>query len=461
MRSLLLAGLVLCAAAAGAEPVEYEPAWDSIDARPTPAWFTDAKFGIFIHWGVYAVPAWSPTTTYSEWYWMHMQDKGGATWKFHERTYGAEVQYQDFAPRFTAELHDPAQWADFFKRSGARYVVLTSKHHDGFALWPSAESWNWNAVDIGPHRDVLGDLTEAVRDAGLRMGFYYSLYEWFHPLYRTDVDRYVAEHMLPQLKDLVVKYRPAIVWTDGEWDHPSETWRSTEFLSWLLNESPAPDDVVINDRWGKDCRGRHGGFYTTEYGHHPGETVGAQHAWEECRGMGASFGYNRNETIDDYRSAKDLVRLLVETVSQGGNLLLDIGPTADGRIPVIMQERLVQMGQWLGPNGEGIYGTTAGPFPAVPWGGCTRKPGKLFLHVFDWPESGPLAIGGLRVDVERAYLLTDPQRQALVTRQTRDALIVELPPYPPDPIATVVVIEHEGELAVDPDLRAVTIEPAP
>jgi alpha-L-fucosidase len=338
----------------------YKPTWESLDSRPNPAWFNEAKFGIFIHWGVYSVPSWSPKGEYSEWYWNSMGKKDGATWKFHVQTYGEKFKYQDFAPMFKAELFDAKQWADVFKRSGAKYIVLTSKHHDGFCLWPSPQSWNWNSMDIGPHRDLCGELTEAVRAAGIRMGFYYSLYEWFNPLYLSDPKRYVDEHMLPQIKDLVTRYKPDIVWPDGEWEHPSDLWRSREFLTWLFNDSPAAKDVAINDRWGKDCRSHHGGYYTTEYGkYHEMSELGATREWEECRGMGGSFGYSRNEGVDDYKPAGDLIHLLIETVSKGGSLLLDIGPTADGRIPVIMQQRLVDMGEWLKVNGEAIYGTRA------------------------------------------------------------------------------------------------------
>jgi alpha-L-fucosidase len=277
---------------------------------------------------------------------------------FHERVFGPKVHYQDFAPRFKAEMFEPAAWADVLVRSGARYVVLTSKHHEGFCLWPSAQSVNWNAVDVGPHRDLAGDLTRAVRARGLKMGFYYSLYEWFHPLYLQDVDRYVDSHMLPQMKDLVLRYEPDLLFGDGEWDHPSARWRAEEYLAWLFNESPVASTVAVNDRWGKETRGVHGGYYTTEYGlvhdKAASEEV-ARHPWEECRGIGSSFGYNRAETVADYAKPEALVRLLVDTVSRGGNLLLDIGPTADGRIPVIMEERLLQMGEWLKTNGEAIY----------------------------------------------------------------------------------------------------------
>jgi alpha-L-fucosidase len=347
-----------------AQAVHYEASWESLNKRSTPQWFDDAKFGIFIHWGVYSVPAFADPhsqigETYAEWYWNHMQNKNGSTWAFHVKHYGAQFQYQDFADQFKAELYDPNQWADLFQRSGARYVVLTSKHHEGFCLWPCPASWNWNAVDVGPHRDLAGDLSKAVVARGLKMGFYYSLYEWYNPLYLHDPDRYVTDHMVPQMKDLVERYHPSLLWTDGEWERPSSFWKSTDFLAWLFNESSVRDEIAVNDRWGKETRETDGGFYTSEYAGFTksGVSLGATHKWEECQGMGKSFGYNRVEGVDDYKSASELIHLLVDTVAKGGNLLLDIGPTADGRIPVIMQERLAQMGAWLKVNGEAIFGT--------------------------------------------------------------------------------------------------------
>lgn len=347
--------------------VQYEPTWESLDARPMPKWWTDAKFGIFIHWGVYSVPSWSVKGQYSEWYWRKVTDskkKNGKWWKFHKETYGEDFEYRDFAGLFKAELYDPEHWADVFYRSGAKYVVPTSKHHDGFCLWPSAEankSWGrpWNSVAVGPKRDLLGELTEVVRKKGLRMGIYYSLYEWYNPLWLTDKKRYVKEHMIPQFKDVVTRYKPAVIFADGEWDLPESEWQSRELLAWLFNESACREYVVINDRWGKESsakrtRHKHGGYYTTEYG---AGLKDSGHPWEETRGMGHSFGYSRNESLSDYKSARELVLMLVDLVSRGGNFLLDIGPTGDGRIPVIMEERLIEMGQWLGVNGEAIYGT--------------------------------------------------------------------------------------------------------
>ena len=280
---------------------KYEPTWESVDKRPTPAWFSDAKFGIFIHWGTYSVPAYAPVIpgklAYAEWYWHALTngrtnpkadelEKG--TWAFHQRVYGSDFHYQNFATQFKAELFDPDHWAEVLAGSGAKYVVLTSKHHEGFALWPSKEAsltWGrpWNAVEIGPRRDLLGDLSEAVRRKGVRMGYYYSLYEWYNPLWLYNKPRYVQEHMFPQFKDLVTHYKPSIIFSDGEWEMTSAEWHSPELLAWLFNDSPVKDEVVINDRWGSDTRHKHGGYWTTEY---TAGMSGSDHAWEESRGMG-------------------------------------------------------------------------------------------------------------------------------------------------------------------------------
>jgi alpha-L-fucosidase len=344
-----------------AADTRYEANWQSLDKRACPTWYLDAKFGIFIHWGVYSVPAWGVKKEYAEWYWNRMADKkpNNPWWQFHEKNYGKDFDYQSFAPSFRAELFNPDEWADLFTRSGAKYIVPTSKHHEGFCLWPNEDAnrtWGrpWNATVIGPKRDLLGDLGNAVRKRGLKFGFYYSLYEWFNPLWLRDRAAYVSQHMHPQFKDVVSRYKPAIIFSDGEWDITSKEWKSEELLAWLFNESPCKDEVVINDRWGKETRHHHGGYYTTEYG---AGLKDATHPWEESRGIGFSYGYNRAENIDDYKSARELILVLCDLVSRGGNFLLDIGPTADGRIPVIMQQRLIEMGDWLKVNGEAIYGT--------------------------------------------------------------------------------------------------------
>jgi alpha-L-fucosidase len=402
IRPLIIGSLVLlltviaptCAApfpsiAASAFAQMYEATWESVDRRRTPAWFSEARFGIFIHWGTYSVPAYAPVIpgklAYAEWYWHAMTngrdnpkaselEKG--TWAFHQRVYGSDIPYQDFVPQFKAELFDPDHWAEVFANSGAKYVVLTSKHHEGFTLWPSKDAsrtWGrpWNSVEIGPKRDLLGDLSEAVRRKGLRMGYYYSLYEWYNPLWLSHKPRYVREHVFPQFKDLVTRYKPAIIFSDGEWEMSSADWHTPELLAWLFNDSPVKDEVVINDRWGSDTRHKHGGYWTTEY---TAGMSGIDHPWEENRGMGVSYGYNRAEDLSVYHTGRALIFILVDTVSRGGNLLLDIGPRADGTIPLIMEQRLKEIGDWLKVNGEAIYGTkpwrntrqwTAGEIPKV------------------------------------------------------------------------------------------------
>ena len=391
LRTCAAAPLALAAGRRAFGQNRYQPTWESIDQRPSPAWYTDSKFGIFIHWGVYSVPAYAPVnskgeTMYAEWYWNSLNKADSSTRKFHDRNYGAGFPYFDFAPMFRAELYNPDHWADVFERSGAKYVALTSKHHEGFTLWRNEQAnkaWGrpWNAVDIGPKRDIALDLMEAGRRRGLHMGIYYSLYEWYNPLWLSDKKRYVAEHMFPQFKDAVTHLKPSIIFSDGEWELASAEWRSPELLAWLFNESPVRDEVAIDDRWGKDTRHKHGGYYTTEY------TSGMQqaaHPWEESRGMGYSYGYNRMETLADYHSDRELLMMLLDIVARGGNLLLDIGPTADGRIPVVMEERLIQIGNFLRPNGEAIYGTHARATPRQ-WsqGAIPKLEEKEFMSDYD------------------------------------------------------------------------------
>lgn len=379
--TLLLSICIFCTTTLFAQSKKYTADWQSLDSRPTPAWFEDAKFGIFIHWGPYSVPAWTPKGTYSEWYqyWLETKTlfgngafKGDEVYEFHKKTFGEDFPYYNFGEMFKADLYDPDEWAGLFQQSGAKYVVITSKHHDGFTLWPSKEAndrgFPWNAVEVGAKRDLLGDLTTAVKKTDVKMGFYYSLYEWFHPWWQNDRERFVTEHFIPQAKDVIERYQPDIFWGDGEWSMTSDKWKTPELMAWLFNESSVKDKIVINDRWGKGIRQNHGGYYTTEY--EAGVTF--DHPWEECRGMGFSFGYNQAEDVQDYNSAQTMVLMLCDIVSNGGNLLLDIGPDGKGNIPVIMQERLQQIGKWLKTNGEAIYGTRAWRQP-VQWTGGNRE----------------------------------------------------------------------------------------
>jgi alpha-L-fucosidase len=371
---------------------QYQPTWESLDKRPVPQWFKDSKFGIFIHWGVYAVPGYCTKGNYAEWYQQGLMNGDTARINFHKKKF-SDRTYYDLANDFKAELFQPDEWAKLFEQSGAKYIVLTSKHHDGYSLWPDKTANNtwgfpWNAADVGPRRDLLGDLFAAVRKTSVRAGMYYSLYEWFNPLWKKDQKKYAVEHMWPQAQYLINTYQPDVFWTDGDWDASAETWRSKELLSWIYNESPVKDKVVTYDRWGSGIRFKHGAVYTPEY---QPDLDFEDHAWEESRGMGFSYGYNREEDAWDYNSTQSLVLQLIDKVSRGGNFLLDIGPDEHGKIPPIMQERLLQIGDWLNVNGEAIYNTVRWKTTAQ-WSEGRKdyrsKSGDMLLKITIDPDPG-------------------------------------------------------------------------
>jgi alpha-L-fucosidase len=400
----LVVALVVLLCYCVASQARYTPDWSSLDARPLPDWYDEGKFGIFIHWGVFSVPSYCCGGLLGEWYWWGLDGmKEPCLVDWHTKTYGPNFKYQDFANSFTADLFDPNEWASLFAKSGAKYVVLTSKHHEGFCNWPSAQSWNWNSATIGPHSDNVGRLTQAVRSqTDLHMGLYHSLFEWFHPLYLQDkanggkTQYYVDQILLPQLHDIVNTYKPEVIWSDGDWEMPDSYWKSKEFLAWLYNDSPVKDTIVVNDRWGSNDACHHGGFWTCSDHYNPGHLV--PHKWENAFTIDTrSWGYARNSNISDYRTIEDLLYQLASTVSCGGNVLLNVGPTADGRINPVFQERLLQMGEWLKTNGEAIYKTK-------PWRvqndtatgdiWYTLRPdtGAVYAILLTWPKDGIVSL---------------------------------------------------------------------
>lgn len=325
-----------------------------LEERPYPQWFKDAKLGIFIHWGLYSVPAYGGKESYSEWFLRGLQTGSPLRTEYMKKNFGPDATYKDLAPHFKAELWDPQEWAQFFKKSGAKYVVLVSKHHDGYALWPSEYNRNWNSVDVGPKRDIVGELTEAVKEEGLKMGLYYSLSEWNHPLHRwyTDphdsIGRYVKEYMVPQFKEVIGTYKPSLIFSDGEWFNTAEQWQAAELIDWYYNL--VGDDAIVNNRWG---HGLDIGFLTPEYS--AGIKV-TDRPWAEVRGIGRSFGLNRNENLEAYGTSAELIHRFAQTVANGGGMIINVGPKADGQIPLIQQERLIDLGKWLALNGEAVYG---------------------------------------------------------------------------------------------------------
>ncbi|MFF4308720.1 alpha-L-fucosidase [Streptomyces sp. NPDC001507] len=351
---------------------DYRPTETSLAGHRAPYWFNDAKFGIFIHWGVYSVPAWAPVgVQYAEWYWDQMQDPNNPTYAYHRDTYGADFAYDDFIPRFTAEKFDPRAWVELFRDAGAQYHVLTSKHHEGFALWDTKVS-DRNAVKLGPKRDLVKELFEASRryTPELHRGLYFSMPEWFNPDspwmghaprnpytleplpytgYTSGKD-FVRDYQAPQMLELIHGYDPEIIWCDIGGANDSVDVLA-EYFNHAKNRA-RPVDVTVNDRSGI---GFHD-FTTPEYTTYA-DTVVAK--WEASRGLDPrSYGYNRQTPDDAYMTTEEVVHSLVDIVSKNGNFLLDIGPRADGTIPEIMQTRLRETGAWLAVNGEAIHGTT-------------------------------------------------------------------------------------------------------
>ena len=457
LRFFSIITLAFVAISTQAQP--YQPNWESLDKRPVPQWYQDVKFGIFIHWGVYSVPGFRTKGEYAEWYQNGLNSGDTAVIAYHKKQYGNLTYYQ-LADRFKAALFNPDEWAHLIEKSGARYVVLTSKHHDGFALWPSKEAtrdWGfpWNAMEAGPHRDLVGDLFTAIRKTKVHPGLYYSLYEWYNPIWLKDHKRYVTEHEWPQAKDVINTYKPDVFWTDGEWDETAETWKSQEFLAWLYNESPVKDKVVTYDRWGKGVRFKHGGVFTPEY---QPELNFADHYWEESRGMGYSYGYNRNEDSWDYNSAETLIGMLVDKVSGGGNFLLDIGPDADGKIPPIMEERLLQIGTWMDVNHEAIYNTVRWRTPhqdTSAYFTYTPEDNDLFVILPRWPGSS-FTVKDLAIAPGTSIKLLDNRQSLEWTQQGKD-LLIKFPPFDPATIKGqyyyVVRIAHAGAFAANPKVE--------
>jgi alpha-L-fucosidase len=375
---------------------DYDPTWDSLDARPLPEWFDKAKIGIFIHWGVFSVPSFG-----SEWFWFRWNEGRADHVEFMEKNYPPNFTYQDFAKEFTAEFYDPSEWADLFVKAGAQYVVLTTKHHEGYTLWPSKYSYSWNSNDVGPHRDLVGELADAIRKTDIHFGLYHSLFEWFHPVYDEDrannwtTTTFVDSKIIPEMKELINTYQPEVLWSDGDGEAPDTYWKSTEFLAWLYNESPVKDIIVTNDRWGIGTPCTHGGFFSCNDRYNPGVLL--PHKWENAMTIDkVSWGYRRNAVISDVLTTHELLVTLTQTISCGGNILINVGPTKEGTIVPVFQERLSDLGSWLSVNGEAIYESTPwttqnDTLSSSVW--YTAKNSSVYAVVLDWPADNLLSLG--------------------------------------------------------------------
>ena len=379
----LLAGFVAKA--------QVQPTWESLNQRGYPQWFQDAKLGIFIHWGLYSVPAYASKEGYGEWFYrglmQHVPERTRIMSYYADTTQPVFDQYKELTKYWHAELWNPDDWADLFQYAGAKYVVLVTKHHDGYCLWDSQFQPEWNSVVSGPKRNIVEELTTAVRDKGLRMGFYYSLPEWTNPrhIWMVDPDNeigdYVDNYMVPQFKELVSRYKPDLLFSDGDWNNSAEQFHSQELISWYYNT--VGPDAIVNNRWGN---GTQHGFLTPEYS---AGIANTEVPWAECRGLGRSFGLNRNEDLDNYMTDKELIQHFVELVAHGGGLTLNVGPYADGTIPLIQQERLKSLGKWLEYNGEAIYGSRPYEIPCQREDASAKLPPSKKID-FDWVRNAPM-----------------------------------------------------------------------
>ena len=457
---LALAALLIEAVAYPQQAQKFEPTWESLKRHQVPEWFQDAKLGIFVHWGLYSVPAWAPPTgelgkvdwnlwfssnPYAEWYMNTWRIQGSQTWNHHVKTHGPNFDYLNFVPSFNQSVQkwNPNEWAKLFQAVGARYVVLTTKHHDGFTLWPSSVKNPHRKPDQqGTQRDLVGELTQAVRSQGLKMGLYYSGgLDWsfteapiksLADLKTTapqteEYARYADAHW----RELMQRYQPAILWNDISYPKLGQV---KEIFAEFYNSQP---DGVINNRWAVDFAD----ITTPEYAKYDKITP---QKWESCRGIGFSFGYNQAEGPEHMLSVDKLVDLLVDVVSKNGNLLLNVGPMADGTLPPLQVERLQGLGSWLQVNGEAIFGTrpwvraegqTSEGLPVR----YTVKGDSVYAILLEKPKESKVVIEGVMAeDKTRIQLLGSSQE--LRWLQAGKALSISLPATLPSSEAHVLKI---------------------
>jgi alpha-L-fucosidase len=418
---LTLVMTALLIALSGAPVLAAEETTAQRDARMQ--WWREARFGMFIHWGIYSIPA-------------------RGEWVMNSERIPIP-EYEKLVPQFNPVKFNAKEWVQLAKDAGQKYIVITSKHHDGFCMFDSKLT-DYDIMSTPYGRDVLKELADECHRQGIRICWYYSVMDWHQPDYLprrpwderptegADYNRYI-DYMKGQLRELLTNYGDiGILWFDGGWEHNAEENRADEVAAMIRELQP---QIIINNRLG----------IPEDYGT-PEQEIPATGTpgrdWETCMTINHSWGYNARDS--GHKSVQELLFNLVDIVSKGGNFLLNVGPRPDGTIQPEHQERLRAMGAWLKRNGESIYGTTAGPFRRLPWGRCTAKPGKLYLHVFEWPESGDLDVPGLQNRVTRAYLLPDEARKALAVDRYDDGVVVHVPAEAPEEIDSVVVLEIEG-----------------
>jgi len=435
---LAFSGAVLAADGTFKGPYDDETAQQR-DARM--AWWREARFGMFIHWGVYSVPA---GTHKGE------QIENIGEWVMHYAKIPV-AEYQQYSKQFNPVKYDPEAWVRMAKDAGMKYIVITAKHHDGFAMFDTKAS-DWNIVKATPYgKDVLKPLAEAARKHGIKLGFYYSqAQDWIHPggsfwdgerwdeAQHGDMDEYLRNIAVPQVRELFTNYgEVSILW----WDTPIDmTPERAAMFDGLVDLQPG---IITNDRL---LYGADGDLRTPEQ-HIP--PTGLDYDWEACQTMNTTWGYKSYD--DEWKSSEQLIRNLVDAASKGGNYLLNVGPMANGEIPQASIDRLKDVGEWMKVNSASIYGTSASPFVRLEWGRATKKEypnaTELYLHVFDWPEDGLLRVDGLHSEVTGAYFMADFQQPVEVDK-TETGVVLQLPEKALDAVDTVIVLKVKGKLKV-------------
>ena len=418
-------------------------------------WWREARFGLFIHWGLYSIPAgeWQGQTSYAEW--------------IRNQAQIPLEEYDKLVSQFNPIKFDAERWVRMAKDAGMKYIVITSKHHDGFCLFDSKYT-DFDVMSTPFKRDILKELSGACKKEGIKLCFYYSIMDWHHPDYLprrewettrstngADFNRYV-QYMKNQLKELLTNYGDiGVLWFDGEWENTWNDKRGLDLYNYVRILQPS---IIINNRVGASRSGMEGftegGGFAGDFGT-PEQQIPATGLpgvdWESCMTMNDHWGYNKND--HNFKSSKEILRMFADIASKGGNYLLNIGPTAEGAFPPTSIERLHDIGKWMKVNGESIYGTKASPFRELSWGRCTQKSingnTQLYLHVFNWPSNGRLIVPGIYSKPLKAYLLSDKKKSSLECKRNEDAIAITLPSAAPDTINSVVVLDVKGKADIN------------
>jgi alpha-L-fucosidase len=416
--------------------------------RPEPRldWWREARFGMFIHWGIYSVPAGE---------WKGKTVPGASEWIMHTAQISI-AEYEPLAPQFNPKHFDASKIVGLAREAGMKYLVITSKHHDGFCMWDAKET-DWDVFGASPfHRDVMREMSDECRKQGIRFGVYYSIMDWHHPDAKgANFPKYV-EYLRGQVTELIQNYNPDILWFDGEW---IEEWTPALGADLYQLCRELKPEIIVNNRVGKGRVGMSASKSSAGDFGTPEQEVPSRglpgYDWETCMTMNDSWGY---KTADhNWKDSTTVIRTLADIASKGGNFLFNIGPTRDGEVPPESVKGLEEVGKWMKVNGESIYGTGPSPFARLPWGRCTTKPGMLYLHFFTppAPDDALLAIPGLKNPATRAQALALPN-QAIKVSRSQDFVFLDGPSGPWDVADTVIRLDIEGV----PDVVTAPLRPA-